>query len=350
LLAATKAATLGAHAQAEMLAKRAVDATSELPPSDATRALRARALMVLGRVRLEGFAPTETFDLESALEPLERARRELGAGPPELRVEIAQLLAAAHCERGDMGSLERALAVLVDTSQALLAAGQGGLATRLFNDQAAVYLRMGDPVRAMALLEQSREVYERRGNDDAVAVRELAETDHLIARIPLHVRARPGREDDALSRALDHAVAARRAFVRLGDVFSAARVEETMGRLELARGRLERAVEHLRHALAEQDRLADLVGLARTSAALSSALLDAGRGDDALALLADAIDLNHQKGSSIGVAYNRRAFEALAARVAPGPEAARALAQVRRTREAAQRDLGALSLPGERDP
>lgn len=351
LLAAAKSASLGAHGRAEALALRAIEATRGLPPSNRSRLLEARALAMLGRVRLEGYAPTDTFDLSSAVEPLEAAqKRLLPSDPPELTIEVAELLAATHCDKGDAASLDRALAVLVEASRALLAAGNGAQATRLLNDQAAVYLRMADPVRAMALLEQAREVFERRAASDPVARRELAETDHLIARIPLHVAARPGRRDDAYARALDHAISAKRSFAELGEAISAARVEETMGRLELGRGRLEEAIEHLKLALAEQDRLSDLVGLARTSAALSSTLLAADRASDALALLADSVELNHQKGSAIGVAYNRRAFDAIAHELRGAPGSAALLGEVRGRLERAEHDLGAIHLPGERDP
>ncbi len=348
LLAAQKAAGLGAHAEAEALARRAVEATNGLPASARARALRVRALLSLGRIRLEGFAPTASFDLAAALEPLQIARRTLAQGDdPELHVEAARLLAAVELERGDAASLDDALAVLVDASQTLLAEGAGARATRLLSDQAAVYLRMGDPVRAMALLQQSRGVFERRADEDPVARRELAETDHLIARIPLHVAARPGRKDDALSSALDHALAARRVFSALGDALEAARVAETMGRLELERGRLDKAIEHLKAALLDQERLADLVGLARTSAALSATLLAAGRGDDALSLLADSIELNERKGSAIGIAFNRRAFDAA---VAALPRLTRPLVDdVRARLERAEATLGTIALSGARD-
>jgi hypothetical protein len=40
----------------------------------------------------------------------------------------------------------------------LLNAGASLLATRLLNEQAAVYVRLGDPVRASHLLTKSREL------------------------------------------------------------------------------------------------------------------------------------------------------------------------------------------------
>jgi len=209
-------------------------------------------------------------------------------------------------------------------------------------------MKMGDPVRAVALLEQSRVVFEGLPQTDPVAVRELAETDHLIARVPLHVAARPGREDDALASALDHALAARKAYARLSDVFACARVLETTGRLELKRGRIDKAVASFEAALIEQQRISDLVGLARTTAGLSEALRAADRPKEALELLSDSIALNHQKGSVIGIAFNRRAFDVLAPALSE-PAVLAATLEVRSRLEAAEAELGAIHLAGETD-
>lgn len=312
LLAAIKAASLGGYAQAEGFARRALEAAIGLPDSEASRRLRTRALIQLGRLRLEGYAPTATFDLTSALQPLEAAKRSLSAeDSPDQHAELAQLLAAVHCERGDGESLDKALAEMADTSRELLERGHAVQAARLLNDQAAVYMKMGDPVRAVALLEQSREVFEHRPPNDPVTVRELAETNHLLARILLRVPPKPGREADALSSGVDHAMAAGRAYERLGDAHSRGRVLETLGRIELARGKVDVALTRLQTALDEQQRILDLVGLARTTAAMSDALLAAGKTEEAAGLLADSVALNHQKGSAVGIGFNRRAFQAL---------------------------------------
>jgi tetratricopeptide (TPR) repeat protein len=161
------------------------------------------------------------------------------------------------------------------------------------------------------------------------------------------VAGRPGREADALAAGIDHALAAARAFEALGLPPARAAAEETLGRLELARGRLERAVEHLRSALSAQQALSDLLGLARTAGALSEALARAGKPRDALVLLAESVELNRVKGSALGVAHNRRAFTKLA----PIAEAARLTSMVRELGEklrAAEEVLGAIHLPGER--
>lgn len=348
ILAGAKAARLGAHAKAEALITRALAVVRELPVEDASRRLEIAALLELGRVRLEGFAPdaTERFELNSAIEPLESARSLIvDRDPPEIHVRAAALHAAALTARGDLESLDRALEALVQSSRLLVERGEARHATRLLNDQAAVYLKMGDPVRAMSLLERSRKMFEARADSDPAAREESADTDHLIARVPLHVAARPGREDDALSAALDHAISARRAYVQMGDARSAASVDETIGRLELARGRIERALDALRSALGAQRRLGDLVGLARTTAALADALARAGRVDDALALLSESIRFNRAKGSLAGVAYNRRALEAFGEASLQGAAPAR-VAEAMQELEEAERHLGAIHLPG----
>ncbi len=99
-----------------------------------------------------------------------------------------------------------------------------------------------------------------------------------------------------------------------------------------------------------QEAIGDLVGLARSTAALSELLAASGRDREALAVLADSVALNLEKGSPIGLAFNRRALDALRARRAatgprsrrPSPRSARALAE-------AESVLGRLKLPGEAD-
>jgi tetratricopeptide (TPR) repeat protein len=344
LLGARRAAEQGAHRQGEALARRALGLLESLPPAPHVRSLKVRALLEIGRIRLEGFAPSEAFQLDGAEEVLALAK-EAATSVPE-RCEAARLLAAVFYEKGDLPSLERALDELTQASRALSEQGDALGAASLLNDQAAVYLRMGDPVRAMALAERSRAAFEGQ-LDSPLARRELAETDLLIAKIPLHVAGRPGREADALAAGIDHALAAARAFEALGLPLARAAAEETLGRLELARGRLERAVEHLRSALSAQQALSDLLGLARTAGALSEALARAGKPRDALVLLAESVELNRVKGSALGVAHNRRAFTKLA----PIAEAARLTSMVRELGEklrAAEEVLGAIHLPGER--
>src|SRR5262249_39684413 len=154
----------------------------------------------LGRLMWQAAGPDGSFTLAGALEMLDAAKALLREGDPaDLRAQISSLIASVCYDIGDASSLDRALAELTDASRALLAEGNAVGAARLLNDQAAVYVRMGDPLRAVHLLGESRKVFEQRAKSDPVTMIELAETDHLFARIPLNVGARPGREADALS-------------------------------------------------------------------------------------------------------------------------------------------------------
>jgi tetratricopeptide (TPR) repeat protein len=256
---------------------------------------------------------------------------------------------------GDMDSLQRALVELTAVSRQLLAAGEPLLAARLLNDQAAVYVRVGDPVRASHLLEESRQLFENRlraDPQDVVAREELADTHHLLARLPLHVPIRPGRERDAYSMSLEHAQAAESAYQQLGQHHQLARIWETMGRLESRWGQPEAAQKRLTAALEVQRQLGDVIGLAHSTAALADLYGMTGRLEDAVALLADSITLNFEKGSPLGLALNRRSIEPLAraAVQAQGPGAGRlqaAVAEVERQLSQAESTLGRVELPGE---
>jgi tetratricopeptide (TPR) repeat protein len=348
--AARQAIGHGGFAQALVFAENAIAVLDRLPISPKRRRLRARVLAELARLRFQTAGPETEFTLAGAVELLEQAQRSLGDDdPPDLRAEIAALIAAVCYDVGDLGSLTRALDELAAASRLLLAAGDPIGAARLLNDQAAVYVRLGDPVRATHLLGESRRIFEERAAADPSAAFEMAETDHLFARIPLHVAARPGRESDALSMGLDHALAAERTYRRLDAKRELGRVWETMGRLELRKGRLDRAEARLTAAVEVEESLGDLVGLARSTAALSELLAATGRHGDALAVLGDSIALNHEKGSPIGLAFNRRALAALAARAAASPGEEAAVAEVAQQLEEAEATLGRVALAGERD-
>jgi tetratricopeptide (TPR) repeat protein len=260
---------------------------------------------------------------------------------------VATLLASVCYDLGDLKSLERALHELTEASRALLASGDALGAARLLNDQAAVYVRLGDPVRASHLLEESRRVFERQAGADPIAAAELAETYHLLARLPLHVAARPGREADALAMGRDYAQAAEAAYRRLGAARELTRVWETMGRIEMRAERLEPAMRSLTAALEAQRELGDVLGLARTTAALAELLARSEQAENALQLLAESIHLNVEKGSPIGLAYNRRSLEALARSVPP--QLTGLHREVYRKLSAAEASLGRIKLPGERD-
>jgi tetratricopeptide (TPR) repeat protein len=353
--AVLQAATAGAHAQAFTCAEKALAILDALPASPRRRRLRARVHLEVGRLKWQvtgrsgepgTLAYEPAFTLTSALASLEAGRAALDDGdPPALRAEIAGVVAGVCYDLGDPASLERALDELTVASRLLVECGDATGAARLLNDQAAVYVRLGDPVQATHLLTESRKLFEERAGADPVAAVEMAETDHLLARIPLHVAARPGREVDALTMGLDHALAAERVYRKLDATRELARVWETMGRLELRKGRLDRARERLAAAVEAEETLGDLVGLARSTAALSELLAQSGRLEDALTVLSDSITLNFEKGSPIGLAFNRRALDALTRVVGDSPT----LGEARARLEVAENVLGRMKLPGEGD-
>lgn len=351
--AAAQAVAVGAFPQALAHAQRASSLLDNLPSTPERRRMRVRTLMEMARVHWLAAAPSPStentsFTLGRALEILDEARSILAPDdPPALYAELATLTADVCYDLGDLRSLERALEELSSASRRLLEARDATGAARLLNDQAALYVRLGDPVRAAHLLGESRKVFEERAATDPVALLEMAETDHLFARIPLHVAARPGREDDALTMGLDHAIASERTYKRLGASRELSRVWETMGRLELRKGRLERATERLSAALELQQTTGDLVGLARSTAALSEVLAAMGRHRDALMVLSDSVGLNLEKGSPIGLAFNRRALDALASSVSPHSEAGEVMKKVAAQLAQAESILGRMKLSGE---
>ncbi|WP_437970345.1 hypothetical protein WMF04_14080 [Sorangium sp. So ce260] len=348
--AALEAAAMGAYAQALSYGQKALALLDGMPATPARRRLRIGALAGIARVQWQAAGPDPAFTLAGALEVLDAARALLAQGdPPELHAEVATLIASVCYDIGDMRSLERALEELTTASRLLLDAGDALGSARLLNDQAAVYVRMGDPVRAAHLLTESRRVFEERARVDPVARVELAETDHLFARIPLHVPARPGRESDALSMGIDHALAAERTYKQLGDTRELARVWETIGRLELRKGRLDRATQRLTAAIEAEEELGDLIGLARSTAALAEVLSAKGLPREALSLLAESMAMNLEKGSPLGLAYNRRALNALVPNISLQGEEAELLRRIAAQLATAEAALGRLKLPGEPD-
>lgn len=348
LVAAREAAAVGAYVQAVTYAKEALSLIEGLPAAPRRRRLRVLALCELGRVQWQAVGPGDKFTLASALDSLDGASHLLEEDDPlDLRANVATLLASVCYDLGDLRSLERALAELTDASRALLAAGDALGAARLLNDQAAVYVRLGDPVRASHLLEESRRVFERQAASDPLAAAELAETYHLLARLPLHVAARPGREADAITMGREYAAAAERAYRELGATRELTRVWETIGRIEMKARRIEPALNSLNAALEAQRELGDVLGLARTTAALAELLAQVGQTENALQLLGESILLNVEKGSPIGLAYNRRSLEGLGRAVTPPLTGL--YQEIHRKLTSAEASLGRITLPGERD-
>lgn len=346
-----RAAAAAAYPQAVAHAQAALALLERLPASEARRLQRVRILLEAGRVLWHGAGPDDSFTLQGSLRVLSAARASLhAADPAELVADVAVTFAGVLYDIGDVASLNRALEELANASRALAEGGEPRAAARLFNDQAGVYIRLGDPVRAAHLLTESRKIFEPASRTDPIAAIEMAETDHLFARILLHVPARPGREDDALSLGLDHALAAERVFRRIGAPREVGRVLETMGRLELRRGRLERAAERLTAAVHIQESVGDVMGLAQSTAALAEVLAAGGQVREACNLLADSIVLNFEKGSPLGVAENRKTLAALARNAATKGEQAGLLGAVEQRLVAAEKALGRIPIPGAPAP
>ena len=354
--AAAEAASLGAYSQAMAHGRKALQLIESLPGSTGRRRFRAQLLVALGRMQWQaasthGARPDPTFTLASALDSAEAATSCLDPDDPaDLIAEVSTLIAGICYDLGDLRSLERALDELTRASRLLLHAGDSTGAARLLNDQAAVFVRLGDPVRASHLLSRSQIIFEERASNDPVTVQELAETHHLLARLPLHARIRPGREEDAYTMSLHHARQAEDSYRDLGRAREMGRVWETIGRVELARGKPDRAMERLAAALQLQSQIGDLTGLARSTAALSEVLVKDGKLREALDLLGDSILLNREKGSPIGLAFNRRALGRLDSAIeglqSEDPEVAEALAEVTRRLDAAEEIIGRIDVPG----
>ncbi|MCY1067339.1 tetratricopeptide repeat protein [Nannocystis sp. RBIL2] len=344
--AARKAAEMGAPQAAAQHAQNALSLLATLPASATRRLLRVQALIELGRLQWQSAGYEFGFTLTQAQATLDTARAELGADAPVvLGADLAQAIAGVCFDLGDPGSLGRAHAELVAAGSMLQAAGDAIGAACLLNDQAAVLVRMGDPGRALQLLRQSRKVFDPHVNSDPVALRELAETEHLFARLPLHAQLRAGREAEGFEMGLDHARAAERAYRDLGEVRELGRVWETMGRLELRAGRTETAKQRFDAAAEVQTQLGDLTGLAQTTEGLSQVLALLGRDAEAVTLLRDSVVFNRDKGSPLGLQRNRSAFTELSERLAQRAEHAAGLQEVAILLSAGERELGALLQP-----
>ena len=296
LAAVREAAARGDARRAYGLAEQALTMLEQLPASPPHGLLRAQLLLEKGALQWHGSLLGSAFTLQEAMASLEAAKASLPDDvPPEVVEQLAAVTAGVCYDVGDQDALQRALVELQESSHRLVQAGAMLPAARLLNDQAAIYMRLGDLVRATYLLSQAHERFEshlRQHPDDAIALEELAGTEHLLARLPLHVQVPPGREEESYVRGLEHARAAEHIYQRLGQHRPLTRVWETMGRLALQQGYLEMAQERLMAALNLQQQLGDVAGLARSTAALADVCMLAGQYDDAVALLANSITLN----------------------------------------------------------
>lgn len=320
LKAAWESATIGGHERALELADRAFRLLPQVPATDQERKTRMRALLVHARVlRLAAGSALQTSLYDALIPALEANALAKPTDRPELRAAINTLTARIAYEIGDAEHFQLALDRLHEAQKILLDVAQPLDAARLLNDEAAVLVRLGQLSKAAELLARSRDVFLRHAETSPEARGELAQTNHLVARLPLHGEHRPG-DEDALAFALERARAAEQTYAELGDERERARVHETLGRLARLDHRPEDASRWLQRAFRKQHELGDAIGLARTTGALAELLVDAGRHDDAVQVLNDSVALNLQLGSRQGVTYNAQGldrFEAALGDAAP---------------------------------
>ncbi|MBU50909.1 MAG: hypothetical protein CL920_19675 [Deltaproteobacteria bacterium] len=305
------------------IGQEAMELLDELPSSRQKSILEARLLLEFARLKWHGVVFGNIAPLTEVIESLDAAKATLPANPPaDLLGRIAALHAGVSYDIGDMKSLDTSLRELASVSRKLLEYNRPIASARLLNDQAALYIRLGDPHQATRLLYHSREIFQNlleRDPKDEVALLELAETEHLLARLPLHVTIRKGREADAYTISLQHTKVAAQIYNQLGRHRELARVWETMGRLEIGRGRAEESVQYIIKAMEVQRQLSDVMGLARSTAGLADVFIKQGDLLQAAQLLQESILLNLQKGTPLGLAFNRRSFEQLKTLTAQAP-------------------------------
>lgn len=310
LAAAERASLAGSHQVALGHAARAWTLAEQLGDREQRRRVQVLALLLTGRSRWLCQAPG--YPLSAALEPLVECRALMTEDDPApLRAELASLFANVQYDVGTPEALEEALKELTLAGQLLLEAGQPLDAARLLNDEAAVWVKLGDPVRANHLLSRSREVFNKVAGSYPAARVELAETEHLLARLLLTAQARPGRERAALQLGVEHGRAAEEAYLGLNEQQKLGRVWETLGRLELRLGHLEQAAKLFDDARELQGKLGDAVGLARSSAASSEVLAQARDYARAIERLAESITLNAEKGLRAGLEFNLGSLQQL---------------------------------------
>ncbi len=301
LLHVRHARELGAFDNAVAAARRAQALLAE----EGEVELQAQLMLELGKTLFMGAGTAPELTLEAALKSLEDGQELVPHLSPEEQAECCSLLAHVYYEIGDSDALEAALGALNDASRQLLETGNALDAARLLNDEAAIWIRIGDVVRGNHLLEKSREVFAARASDDLAARRELADSEHLVARLILHARPRAGKEHEAVALGIQRAQQAASIYAELQDEREQARVRETLGRLHLSQGDLAAAVAELDQALEMQAKKHDAVGLAKTTAAVADVLRQDGQYRAALSYLERSLRFNLATGSNAGIEYNR---------------------------------------------
>jgi tetratricopeptide (TPR) repeat protein len=287
-----------------------LEAVAALSRTPAAQQLRARVKVERARLRWLAAGVDPSFTLSGAFDVAFEARRELGEiAPAALRADLASTIAGIAYDLGDGASIERAREAVNECVAALLREGATGPAVTLLDDQAALELRLGHPSRAADLLDRSLETLVERAEDDptdSTLVADLADTHHLLARLPLHGVIDAVRPDIAISKALEHCRKAKATYEKLGWKRDLARVVETSARLEAKRGNTTKAREAFESAMRIADEVTDLTGLARITAGLAQVFTESGAPRAALGMLASSIELNREKGSPIGLAFDER--------------------------------------------
>jgi tetratricopeptide (TPR) repeat protein len=312
--AAEEASSLGAFPEAVEYARRALELLSAEPTD---RQARCRLHLLIGTLLWQAAASGTEFTLAQALDELSKSEELLiPADPILLRAEIRQAIGAVCYDLADRESLVRALEELDLASRELREGDHPLEAAGLLNDQAAVHVRLGDFETAATLLRRSRKVFESQPGTDFVRV-ELAETDHLLARLPLHAPLGHAHDRATLEEALAHAGSALELYSAVNRPRCLAHVQETSGRLLICLGALDDARDRLTKAFATQDALGDVLGMARSTAALSDLKLAENDPEGALSYLTESVRLNAAKSARQGLAWNRSALAAISARLPP---------------------------------
>ena len=163
LAAVREAAARGDVQRAYGVAEQALTLLDQLPPSPPHALLRAQLLLERGGLQWHGALLGSACTLHEALASLEAAKTSLPDDvPPEVIEQLATVIAGVCYDVGDQAALQRALAELREGGHRLVQAGAVLPAARLLNDEAAVAMRLGDPVCATyLLLSQAHESMDR---------------------------------------------------------------------------------------------------------------------------------------------------------------------------------------------
>lgn len=336
--AASIASRIGSHEAALEHVAEARRLAARVGDTELQRRAEMASRLVSGRAHWQSAS-----SLDAAASDLRAARALMSdQDPPELRAELAMLLAGVQYDLGTRPALAQALQEVGLASRLLLDAGRPLDAARILNDEAAIWVKLGDPFRANHLLARSREVFTKLADVYPVARVELAETEHLLARLLLHATAKPGHAVDVLNLGVARGRAAEAIYKDLSDAQQLGRVWETLARLELRLGHVDAAARLLGDSQRLQLEIGDAIGLARSSAAASDVLVAAREYPRALELLSESIELNALKRLHAGLEFNLATLRQLEEQL-PSELLGAARALERRARQALETNPPALA-------